>query len=135
MVLLLQQQQLQNRPYSSRGQSSTPDVFDDEDEDGLEAAYFKAQQQMEGEKGGPVDLTVTNLDYNISKKEWKKILAATFQPQVQVSGFFFCSSSGASVAILFGIANQPLELEKCTVRCPEANVLMELSVQVFHVYL
>lgn len=116
MVLLLQQQQLQNRPYSSRGPSSTPDVFDDEDEDGLEAAYFKAQQQMEGEKGGPVDLTVTNLDYNISKKEWKKILAATFQPQVQVSSLFFCSSSGASVAV-FGIANKPLELEKYSRYC------------------
>ncbi|XP_076442695.1 meiosis regulator and mRNA stability factor 1-like isoform X2 [Babylonia areolata] len=76
-------QQQPNRPYSSRS-VSTSDVFDDEDEDSLEAAYFKSQQS--GDRDGPVDLTVTNLDYNITKKEWRKILAATFQPQVQVLG-------------------------------------------------
>ncbi|KAL8579349.1 hypothetical protein ACOMHN_026714 [Nucella lapillus] len=75
-----------NRPYSSRS-LSTSDAFDEDDDDSLEAAYFKSQQQQQaGDKDGPVDLTVTNLDYNISKKEWRKILAATFQPQVQVFG-------------------------------------------------
>ncbi|CAH1794385.1 unnamed protein product, partial [Owenia fusiformis] len=33
---------------------------------------------------GMVDLMVSNLDYNISAREWKKILYTTFQQQVQV---------------------------------------------------
>lgn len=34
---------------------------------------------------GPVELLVSNLDYNISAKEWKKILFTTFHPHVTVS--------------------------------------------------
>lgn len=34
--------------------------------------------------GGGVELVVTNLDYNISMHEWKKILMSEFQQQVQV---------------------------------------------------
>ncbi|KAK6187453.1 hypothetical protein SNE40_005480 [Patella caerulea] len=33
---------------------------------------------------GPVELVVSNLDYNISAKEWRKILFTTFHPQVKV---------------------------------------------------
>ncbi|XP_071106106.1 meiosis regulator and mRNA stability factor 1-like [Haliotis cracherodii] len=33
---------------------------------------------------GPVELVVTNLDYNISAKEWRKILFTTFHPHVKV---------------------------------------------------
>lgn len=32
----------------------------------------------------PVELMVSNLDYNISAREWKKILFTEFQQQVQV---------------------------------------------------
>ena len=61
-----------------------------EDEDGLESAYIRVQSEQhrsDGHKGDPhpVDLLVTNLDYNISKKEWRRILAVTFEPQVCVS--------------------------------------------------
>ena len=38
------------------------------------------------------ELTVTNLDYNISTKEWKKILFTIFKQHVQVRG---CSETGA----------------------------------------
>lgn len=34
---------------------------------------------------GPVELLVSNLDYNISAKEWRKILFTTFHPHVRVS--------------------------------------------------
>ena len=34
--------------------------------------------------GHPVELMVSNLDYNISAREWKKILFTEFQQQVQV---------------------------------------------------
>jgi hypothetical protein len=59
-------------------------VFDEEEDE--DSAYYKAQMlsATESSRGGEVELTITNLDYNISKKEWRKILAATFQPQVQV---------------------------------------------------
>lgn len=33
---------------------------------------------------GPVELMVSNLDYNISAKEWRKILFTTFHPHVRV---------------------------------------------------
>ncbi|KAK3091075.1 hypothetical protein FSP39_016962 [Pinctada imbricata] len=33
---------------------------------------------------GPVELLVSNLDYNISAKEWRKILFTTFHPHVRV---------------------------------------------------
>ncbi|XP_064600287.1 meiosis regulator and mRNA stability factor 1-like isoform X2 [Liolophura sinensis] len=33
---------------------------------------------------GPVELAVSNLDYNITAKEWRKILFTTFHPQVKV---------------------------------------------------
>lgn len=34
---------------------------------------------------GPVELVVSNLDYNISAKEWRKIIFTTFHPHVKVS--------------------------------------------------
>lgn len=36
------------------------------------------------EDNGEVELMVTNLDYNISAREWKKILFTEFQQQVKV---------------------------------------------------
>ena len=44
------------------------------------------------------ELTVTNLDYNISTKEWKKILFTIFKQHVQVRG---CSETGARWAKWF----------------------------------
>lgn len=38
----------------------------------------------EGHSGEGLELMVSNLDYNISAREWKKILFAEFQQQVQV---------------------------------------------------
>nr|KAG5709829.1 hypothetical protein BaRGS_032653 [Batillaria attramentaria] len=66
--------------------SSTPDVFGDEEEDVSEGDEVYSVDC--GQSGSPVDLYVSNLDYNISSREWRKILASTFQPHVQVLGIF-----------------------------------------------
>ena len=47
-----------------------------------------AWDEEEGPPGGaPVQLLVSNLDYNISAREWKKILSAEFSQHVQVYYF------------------------------------------------
>lgn len=45
-----------------------------------------------GNVGSCLELMVTNLDYNISAREWKKILFTTFQQQVQVNVWDFLSA-------------------------------------------
>ena len=60
-----------NEPSSVPGACNNPDMDDEDHEwDGIV---------------GPVELLVSNLDYNISAKEWRKILFTTFHPHVKVS--------------------------------------------------
>lgn len=49
---------------------------------------FPADGEMEGEdlEGVGVEVMVSNLDYNISGKEWRKILYSEFHQHVQVGG-------------------------------------------------
>ena len=54
---------------SSTGSSSTCEHLEPADWDSI---------------SGPVELLVSNLDYNISAKEWRKILFTTFHPHVRV---------------------------------------------------
>ncbi len=53
---------------------SQEDSNDDDDLEEDEEEYSEAQ------------LMVTNLDYNISAREWKKILFTEFSQQVKVNG-------------------------------------------------
>lgn len=63
----------------------TPDSYDDEEEHDEDVEIYNTYNS----KNGPVDLYISNLDYNISSREWRKILATTFQPNIQVPIFFF----------------------------------------------
>ncbi|XP_064638971.1 meiosis regulator and mRNA stability factor 1-like isoform X2 [Lineus longissimus] len=49
-----------------------------------------------GNVGSCLELMVTNLDYNISAREWKKILFTTFQQQVQVQNVYIQTQSDGS---------------------------------------
>lgn len=64
-----------NRPHSS---CSNHDDFNDMEENEF------CSGKLSSENSGPVNLYVSNLDYNISSREWRKILASTFQPHIQV---------------------------------------------------
>ncbi|XP_025094974.1 meiosis regulator and mRNA stability factor 1-like isoform X2 [Pomacea canaliculata] len=68
-----------NRPHSS---CSNHDDFNDMEENEF------CSGKLSSENSGPVNLYVSNLDYNISSREWRKILASTFQPHIQVLGIF-----------------------------------------------